>query len=115
MNDENYSLEQIENSELLSVEEDSTEEISEESSSVEDSTEEISEESSSVENSTEEILVEENYEIIYQSTYSSDDLIFIHEDLNAIHEDLQVIACLVVILIVFKVLALARTLIDAIF
>lgn len=101
MNDENYSLEQIENSELLSVEENSTEEISEESSSVEDS--------------TEEILVEENYEVIYQSTYSSDDLIFIHEDLNAIHEDLQVIACLVVILIVFKVLALARTLIDAIF
>lgn len=90
-----------ENMELLSVEENSTEEVPNESSSVEVS--------------TEDILSEENNEIIYQCSYSSEDLAFIHNDLNVIHNDLQIIACLVVVLVVFKVLVLSRTLIDAIF
>lgn len=107
MDIENNFVDQSDDSvELLSVEEKSTEETCEVESSVEDSTEEII---------IDEVISESDAEIICECVYNPEDLVILHEDLGVIHNDLQVIACICIVLVVFKILALCRILIDAIF
>lgn len=95
---ENTSFTTSEDVELLSVSEETSEGISE-----------ISSEETSLTDDN------ESYELICQCNYSPDDLVLIHDDLTSIYTALQIIACILVVLVLFKVLALGRTLIDAIF
>lgn len=66
--------------------------------------------------SSEEILEGESTEyvteVIYQSEYSSEDLLNIENSLNNVHGALQIIACLLVVIIVYIVLKLCRSILD---
>ena len=78
------------------------------------SSEELAEELSEV--SSEEILEGESTEyvteVIYQSEYSSEDLLNIENSLNNVHGALQIIACLLIVIIVYIVLKLCRSILD---